>query len=102
VGSRVSALFVLGPSVFAWRTVRAGGQSARGCRPFSGPFRQEWCFSVGGDFCTADRPRPVFRTVCPFSGGQSAAARQTIRSVRRFLLRLFDSFASFLVLPRVL
>jgi hypothetical protein len=80
----------------------AGGQSARGCGPFGGPFRQRQCFSVGGDFCTADHPRPVFRTVRPISVEQSATARRTVWSVRRFLPRLFDSFVSFLVLPRVL
>jgi hypothetical protein len=80
----------------------AGGQSARGRVTFGGPFRKRRCFSVGGVFCTADRPRPVFQTVRPFSGGQSVTARRTVRSVGRFLPRLFGSFASFLVLPRVL
>jgi hypothetical protein len=79
----------------------AGGQSATPCGPFGGPFRQKRCFSVGGDFCTSGRSHPVFRTVRPFSGGQSTAARRTVRFVRRFLPSLISSFASSLVLLRV-
>jgi hypothetical protein len=40
----------------------------------------------------------VLRTVHALSSRQSAAARRTVRSVRRFLPRLFGSFVSFLVL----
>jgi hypothetical protein len=71
-------------------------------RPFCGPFRQRCCFSVGGDFCTVDHPCPVHQTVHPFSGGQSGAARRTVRSVRSFLPSLIGSFASSLVLSHVL
>jgi hypothetical protein len=69
---------------------------------FCGPFRQRRYFSVGGDFCTTDSPRPIHRTVRPFSGGQSAAARRKVQSVRSFLPSLIGSVASSLVLPRVL
>jgi hypothetical protein len=81
-----------------------GGQSAAGEQSATprGPFRQRWSFSVGGDFCNADCARLVFQTVHPFSGGQSMIARRTVRSLCSFLIRLFGSFASFLVLPRVL
>jgi hypothetical protein len=77
------------------------GQSATPRGPFCGLFRQNHYFSAGGDFCTAERPRPVLRTVHPFSGGQCATARRTVHSVSRILPSLIGSFASSLVLPWV-
>jgi hypothetical protein len=70
-------------------------------RPFGEPFRQNSGFLLERSFvlhtvraCLPDSP--------PLLGRQSVAARQTIRSVHRKFPRLFGSFASFLVLPRVL
>jgi hypothetical protein len=44
---------------------------------------------------------PVFWTVRPHPGGQSAAARRTVQPVCRNLPSLFGSFAYSLVLPHV-
>jgi hypothetical protein len=88
------------PRVFGGQSA-ARRQSATPWGLLGGPFRQKRWFSAGGDFCPADRLRLVFRTVRPFSGGQSATTRRTVRYVRRVLPSLIGSFVSSLVLPQV-
>jgi hypothetical protein len=99
---RVFLRSIHGPSTRVWRTahgwqtVREGSQTVLRTiltKPLF--FGWEW-FLYGRPYA------PVFRTVRPFLGGQSAAARRTVRSVRSFLPSLFGSFASSLVLPRAL
>jgi hypothetical protein len=80
----------------------AGGQSARGRRPFCGPFRQSRCFFGWRGLLYCRQSASVLPDSLSLLGGQSATARRTVRSVRRNLPSLIGSFAPFLVIPHVL